>query len=348
MKLSIVEKSFPTPDSVTLRFKTDNTLDHYKPGQHGVFTFNVNGENITRTYSFHTVSGFDADPSITIRAVENGVVSTFVLSNETEKVELEKVTGSFYVEPSDGTQRHLVMFAAGSGITPIMAMIRAILLNERRSSISLIYSNRDLESIIFRGELAQLESEFPQRLKVIHVLTRETNIPADFPVFCRGRLSRLVVRKLLKAIQAQITHATEFYLCGPFQFMELIRESLSSLNIDSAQIHQENFFIPETSGTKLDISTLLPREVIIKLADEEKLLFVDAGNSILQAALRSDIKITYSCTEGQCGMCRALLLSGEVKLRKNHVLTEEELKHGEILLCQGFPVSDNVSVRPVN
>lgn len=348
MKLQIIERTFPTPDSVTLRFKPDKTLEHYKPGQHGVFTFNVNGENITRTYSFHTVSGFDPDPSITIRAVEDGKVSTFVRSNEIEQVGLEKITGSFYVEPSGETQRHLVMFAGGSGITPIMAMIRAILLNERRSSISLIYSNRDFASIIFRRELAQLESEFPHRLKILHVLTRETNIPADFRVFCRGRLSRLVVRKLLKAIHAEITYATEYYLCGPFQFMELIRDSMTSLNIDSAQIHQENFFIPETSGTSLDISTLLPREVIVKFPDEEKLLLVDAGKSILQAALESNLKVTYSCTEGQCGMCRALLLSGEVKLRKNHVLTEEELKRGEILLCQGFPLSDQVSVSPVN
>lgn len=121
-----------------------------------------------------------------------------------------------------------------------------------------------------------------------------------------------------------------------------------TLNIDSSQIHEENFFIPETSGTTWDISTLHPREVIVKLREEEKLIFVDAGSSILQAALRSNVKITYSCAEGQCGMCRAFLLSGEVKLRKNHVLTEDELKHGEILLCQGFPFSDNVSVRPVN
>jgi len=348
MKLQIARRTFPTPDSVTLHFRNGKTLQRYKPGQHGVFTFNVNGERITRTYSFHTVSGVDPDPAITIRTVENGKVSTFARSNKIGEVELEKISGSFYIEPSGETQRHLVMFAGGSGITPIMPMIRAVLHKEQPSSISLIYSNRNFESIIFRRELAQLENEFPHRLKILHILTRETNIPPDFRVFCRGRLSRLVLRKLLKAIQSEITHTTEYYLCGPFHFMELIRESLASLNIDSARIHQEDFFIPETSATSLDVSTLLPREVIIKLPDEEKLLFVDAGKSILQAALQSDIKIKYSCTEGQCGMCRAFLLSGEVKLRKNHVLTEEELKDGEILLCQGFPLSDNVSVRPVN
>ena len=212
----------------------------------------------------------------------------------------------------------------------------------------MIYSNRSYQRIIFRDELTRLANEFPDRLKIHHVLTQDENVPADFPVFYKSKLSRLIIRKIIKMIHAEISYCTEYYLCGPLGFMELIGESLNSLNIDSAQIHKEHFFIPETKDTVPDFSNLPPREVRIKLGNEEKRLMVDGGKSILQAALQNNIKLTYSCTEGQCGVCRAFLLTGEVKLRKNHVLSDDELKAGHVLLCQGFPVSDNVSVMPIN
>ena len=127
MKLEIAETTFPTPDSITLRFRNDKTLDHYKPGQHGIFVFHINGEKLKRKYSFHSVAGIDSELAITIRSVKNGTVSNFLVHNRHADVELERVTGSFFLEPCPDTKRHLVMFAGGSGITPIMAMIRAIL-----------------------------------------------------------------------------------------------------------------------------------------------------------------------------------------------------------------------------
>lgn len=348
MKLEIAEITFSAPDAITLRFKGNKKLEHYKPGQHGVFLFDVNGEKLTRTYSFHTVAGIDSDPAITIRAVENGTVSNFVINNRAADVALESISGSFFLEPSPKTKRHLIMFAGGSGITPIMAMIRAALYNEPQSSISLIYSNRNYRRIIFRDELIRLANAFPDRLKIHHVLTENENVPADFPVFYKSKLSRFIIRRLINIIHSEISYNTEYYLCGPHGFMELIGESLNSLDVDSARIYKEHFFIPETIDPCLDFSNLPPREVLIKFSDAEKLLVVNGGKSILQAALQNNIKLTHSCSEGQCGMCRAFLLTGEVRLRKNHVLTDDELKAGQVLLCQGFPVSDNVSVRPIH
>ena len=185
MKLEIAERTFPTPDSVTLRFAGKKTLENYKPGQYGIFTFHVDGDKFTRTYSFHPVSDIDSDPAITIRRVGNGKVSTFVHSNTVPQVKLEEITGAFYVEPSQETKHHLVMFAGGSGITPIMAMIRAILEREHQSSISLVYSNRNHESIIFQGELGRLENKFPQRLKILHVLTQQDLSVFQF-LFCQN------------------------------------------------------------------------------------------------------------------------------------------------------------------
>jgi ring-1,2-phenylacetyl-CoA epoxidase subunit PaaE len=347
MKLEIVETTFSTTDSITIAFKGNKTID-YKPGQHGVFTFDINGEKLTRTYSFHTLGGIDSNLAITIRSVENGKVSNFIRTNKIKEVELETITGSFFLEPSPETKRHLVMLAAGSGITPIMAMIRGVLYKESQSSITLIYSNRNYQRIIFRNELNQLEHEFPNRLKIHHVLTQDENIPADFPVFHAGRLPRLVIRKLIKTIQSQTSYPTEYYLCGPFPFMELIEDSLGSLSIDRTKIYKEHFFIPEARDASIDFSNLPPREILLKLGHEEKLLVVDGGKSILQAALQNNIRLTHSCTEGQCGMCRAYVLNGEVRLRKNHVLTAEELNAGQVLLCQGFPVSDDISIKPIN
>lgn len=346
MKLEIAETTSPTPDSITLRFRSDKIPDHYKPGQHGIFRFNINGEKLTRKYSFHTVAGIDSDLAITIRCLENGTVSNFLVTRKHVDVELESVSGSFYLQPCPGTKRHLVMFAGGSGITPIMAMIRAVLYQEPQSSIALIYSNRSYERIIFRDELTSLANEFSGRLKIHHVLTENESVPAEFSVFYKSRLSRLIIRKLIKMIHSEISYCTEYYLCGPLGFMELVGDALNSLNIDSDRVHKEHFFFPQTSDTSLD--NLPPTEVVIKIGSEEKLVMVEGGKSILQAALLNNIRLTYSCAEGQCGRCRAFLLTGEIKLRKNHVLSDDELKAGQVLLCQGFPVSDNVSVRPIH
>ena len=332
-------------DAVTLHFHRNGIPENYKAGQHGAFVFDINGEQIVRNYSFHPSARGDSHAAITIRMVENGVISQHALNNQIDSIELRGVYGDFYVEPSPDKQRHLVMFAAGSGITPLMAMIHTILSHEPASLISLIYSNQQERRIIFASELRELQEKFANRLTVYHVLTRAQQAPS-LPVFYKGRLSPLIVRKTVKKLLAECNLPAEFYVCGPHPFIQMVHDTVSTLNIDGIKIFKEHFFIPESTGSHL--INLPPREVVLHLRHGETPVWVNTGSSILEAAEQQRLRLAHSCREGQCGTCRGFILGGQVELKKNFILSTDELKAGQILLCQAYPLSDNVVIQPVN
>jgi ring-1,2-phenylacetyl-CoA epoxidase subunit PaaE len=344
MNLEVIEIVHPTPDSVSIRFKKPGHDFDYQPGQHGIFRINIDGQEFIRTYSFSSSPGLDQDPEITVRVVKEGVVSEHLKNSTTLNLTLQSVSGRFVLGPGQTLKRHAIMFAGGSGITPIISMIRALLLNEPLSSVTLIYSNRKFETIIFRKELDDLVAMFPSRFNIYHILSRDPAAPHDYPVFFRERLSKLIVKKLIRQIYPSHSSGVEFYLCGPFEFMKLIHEALNALGINPGSIHQEHFFIPPAVDESA-FNNLQQREVLIQLPDEERLINVDAGKSILQAALSENVKLAYSCTEGQCGVCRAFLISGDVRMKQNHILTDTEIEKGEILLCQAFPNSNDVVIK---
>ncbi|HEX6891712.1 MAG TPA: ferredoxin--NADP reductase [Chryseolinea sp.] len=345
MKLNVLRITNAAADAVSLYFERTQELENFKAGQHGLFSFLIDGNRYTRSYSFHTAPG-DSEIGITVRTVNNGVVSNYLRTAKSgEMIDLEAVSGDFFVEPVEEIKRHMVMFAGGSGITPIFSMIKAILYGEPRSKISLIYSNKDHESIIFANELNTLQELFPNRLKVYHVITRQKDGAAGFPVYYQGRLSKLVTRKILQSIQSEMSYCTEYYLCGPYAFMQMIDAAIQSLNTDRTKIHKEHFFVPDSDESSLNLSNLPTREIIIQNEYEDRLLIVDGGKSILQAANENNFKLRFSCAEGKCGTCRASLVSGQVTHRRNHILSEDELKAGQVLLCQGYPTSWGVTIK---
>ena len=346
MKLEIVQKIRSTDDSISLYFRKSGALLKYKAGQHGLISIRINGQLFRRTYSFHTSPDIDVNVGITVRAVDAGVVSHYLQTvNGTADIFLEGIAGDFVVEAYKDNRRHLVMFAAGSGITPIMAMLKTILHREPESTISLIYSNKTYAKAIFKEELVDLGKQFHGRLTVYHILTQDEHPPVDTPVFYKGRLSKMIAKNALKRILAAANFPTEYYLCGPFAFMQMVEESIRALNPNNPTIYKEHFYIPDENRA-LDTWNLQTREVILQMGDEEQLLIVPGGKTILDAARDRDITLPHSCTAGQCGTCRAFLVSGEVKLRRNAILTQDELRAGEILLCQAFPTSEAIIIKP--
>lgn len=346
MKLDIVSKSKPTGDSISLYFRKSPDLAKYKAGQHALLSVRINGEVFKRSYSFHTSPDIDEHVGITVRAVEGGQVSNYLLTtNGTADISLDGVSGDFVIEPYRDHKRHVVMLAAGSGITPIMAMIKTILHHEPESRISLIYSNQTYARIIFKDELASLAKKFHSRLTVYHILTQDENPPMDTPIFYKGRLSKMITKKALKTILAQFEYTTEYYLCGPFAFMQMVEDSIRALNPENPAIYKEHFYVPDEKP-EFNSSNLQTRDVLLQMEDEVHLLIVPKGKTILDAARDRGMTLPYSCTEGQCGTCRAMLVSGEVKLRRNHILTQDELNFGQILLCQAFPMSDGIAIKP--
>lgn len=346
MKLEIVAKSKPTDDSISLYFEPGPKFPGYKPGQHALLSIIINGAVHRRTYSFHTSPYTDTRVGITVRAVDGGLISRYLQTiNGTAEIFLDGISGDFVLEPNVHNKRHLVMFAAGSGITPIMAMIKTVLHHESESSVSLIYSNKNYNKIIFKEELERLQAEFDTRFKIYHILTQDENAPSDFRTFYKGRLSRLITKKMLKVILTDLNYPVEYYLCGPFGFMQIVEDSIRSVNPDIA-IQKEHFYIPEDNNSPINDVDPEPRDVILQMDKTEQLLIVPGGKTILQAALDQGIRLAYSCTQGQCGACRAFLVSGAVKLRRNHILNDDELRAGQILLCQAFPSSDGITVKP--
>lgn len=343
MKLNILKTEKSTGDSISIYFERTLNLQQFKAGQYGLFTFEIDGIVYKRTYSFHT-SPNENEMGITVRAIKYGVVSNYLQSQDPVSISLEGIDGDFVFEPSKEIKRHLIMFAGGSGITPIYSMIKTLMLEEPRSTVSLIYTNKSYSRIIFRNELHKLELKFSGRLKVHQVLSQHEEIPADFPVFYKGRLTPLIIKKIIKAIHAEFDYNLEYYLCGPTGLMDSIASTILSIGPGHPRIKREIFYIP-TKSNEFDFSSLEDREIILQTQDMENLVIVKSGQSILKASLEHGVKLRYSCTEGQCGTCRAKLISGEVKLRKNYVLTEDELKDGQILLCQAFPVSEGITIR---
>lgn len=343
MELKILRTEKLATNAVSLYFERTASNASFKAGQYGNFVFHINGTIYKRTYSFHT-SPSEIEMGITVRAVADGVVSNYLQSAKIRSVMFDGIAGDFVFEPSKDIKRHLVMFAGGSGITPIYSMIQTALMEEPRSTVSLIYSNKSYARIIFRNELHRLERKFSGRLRIYHILTQNEEIPPDFPVFYKGRLTALITKKIIKGILSEVDYKVEYYMCGPSDLMEIIAKTIRAIGPGRPRVKREIFYIPSKKN-KFDFATLRDREIILQMHEEENLVIVKGGQSILQATLEHRIKVPYSCSEGQCGMCRAKLVSGEVKLRKNHILTGEELKEGQILLCQGFPLSDGVTLR---
>jgi ring-1,2-phenylacetyl-CoA epoxidase subunit PaaE len=344
MQIQILRTEKPTPDSISVYFKRPDMFQGYSPGQHGRFTFHINGTNFMRTYSFHTAPD-EEEMGITIRSVTDGVVSNYLLNiTEPISIDLQEVSGKFTIDASPEVKRHLIMFAAGSGITPILSIIKSVLRNEPRSTISLVYSNKTYDRIIFKNELQHLETQFHERLKIHHVLTQTENLPPDFPVFFRGRLSPLITKKIIKGILAERDYRPEYFTCGPEGFMDLVATTVRAIGPGRPKVRKEIFF-EQAKKLDFDFVTLPDREIILDMNCEEKFVVVRGGKAILQASLEQGIKLPYSCTEGQCGTCRATLISGEVKLRKNHILDQDELDARQILLCQSFPLTDGVVVK---
>lgn len=350
--LSIKRIVHPTTDSVTLYFDTPENGFTYYPGQHLAVTAIVDRKPITRMYSLSTSPLMDPELAITVKRIPDGVLSNYLVDYAKPEMPLtvEGPLGQFYTVPDPVNQRHLVLFAGGSGITPLYSMIRSVLYAEPHSVISLIYANRSWESIVFREELVKLQTAHPDRFSVYHALDQYTDLSdAELQrVYFKGSLSRLLVKKLVAQLQAMIYLPTEFYICGPFGFMQFIEQTLEFLGIPANQRFKEQFFVPAQALNPPRNYSSLPTQTVQVLHNGRTQSFtVASGQSMLDAALAADLKLPYSCREAQCGSCRAQLIRGKVDMERNYSLTVDEIASGQVLVCRGFPLTADVIVQPL-
>lgn len=348
--LRIKEIRRETTDCISVLFDIPENLQkdfQFNQGQSLTMRARLNGEEIRRTYSICS-SPLDNEWRVAIKKVEGGLFSTF--ANEQLKagdtLEVMPPVGSFYTELSGSHKKNYLAFAAGSGITPVLSLIKTTLLKEPAGTFTLVYGNRTRGSIIFFEELESLKNKFIDRFHLIHILSRErTDIPLN-----AGRIDKPKLDELSKLLPYR--QYDEFFVCGPEEMIFLIKDYLEQSGIDKKKIHFELFTTPgqkiQNSKSKIqkDSDSGPKSKVQIKLDGRsfEFDLSLNSDLPILDAALKQGADLPFACKGGVCCTCKARLLEGEVSMDVHWGLEEEELKQGYILTCQSHPMTDRVVI----
>jgi len=347
LKVRNVEKE--SEDCVSIEFEIPEDLKdafQFKQGQNLTIKKILNGEELRRSYSICT-SPFENKLKVAVKKAEGGVFSTW--ANAQLKIgdvlEILPPTGKFYTELNPSQKKNYVAFAAGSGITPILSIIKTTLVTEPESTFTLVYGNRTKTSIIFKEDLEALKDKFIDRFRVYHILSRElTEAPIN-----NGRIDVDKLELLFTKLIDQKS-CDEFFVCGPEEMIFCIKRYLESRGVSTNKIHFELFTVPgqkrsEAESVKLEIEQGPKAKVSVKL---DGIVFDFDLNyeseSILDAALKQGADLPYACKGGVCTTCKAKLVEGEVSMDVNWGLEPDELAKGFILTCQSHPKTNKVVI----
>jgi ring-1,2-phenylacetyl-CoA epoxidase subunit PaaE len=336
-----------TQDAISIVFEQPENKIAYKSGQFLTLIVPVSGKEIRRAYSLCSSPFVDTDLAVTVKRVEKGAMSNWLADNLKPglRVKVMEPMGQFTTEFIKANKRHLVMFAGGSGITPMMSIIKSILTQEPDSILSLIYCNRDIDSIIFKDELAKWETKYEGRLHVIHVLD---NAPMNWQGYS-GLLNHDMLAKLFERIPDWGTNNTTYLMCGPEGMMKNVETLLSERHIPDSKVFKESFVQgtidkDQKKEAVATDETLKEREVTIRYDGQEYKIMVPPTKAILETALDQGIDLPYSCQSGLCTACRGKALSGKVKLDEEEGLSQSERDQGYVLTCVGHPLTDDVVI----
>ncbi|MTI29413.1 ferredoxin--NADP reductase [Xanthovirga aplysinae] len=341
--LQVREVVKETPDTITIYFDLPDGGISYIPGQFFTLIMDLGGNEIRRAYSLCTCPETDPYPGVTVKRMEGGLMSNHLNDHlkAGDSIKVMEPIGNFTVTVDKELKRHLVLFGGGSGITPLMSIAKSVLHGEKDSQVSLVYGNRDIESIIFKEEIESLEKKYPDNFQVRHVLEKG---PENWSG-AQGYLTKELIEGYLKEFPDFGAKSTSYYMCGPEGLMNVVTESLEVLGIDHHSVFKESF---TTSAVRNEPSaedgTDVSREVTVIFDDEEFKFVVEPGKTILETALDLDIDLPFSCQSGLCTACRGKCLSGSVKMDETEGLSEEELEEGYVLTCVGHPASDDVKI----
>ncbi|HOZ41200.1 MAG TPA: FAD-binding oxidoreductase [Flavobacteriales bacterium] len=340
-----------TADSIVVGFAIPPSLREefrFVHGQYVTLKLTVNGEELRRSYSICS-SPLDVDHfRIAVKRVPNGRASTQLVEKLRAGMRVEVMTpmGNFTTALDPAKARHFVAFAAGSGITPILSILKTVLRTEPRSRFTLFYGNTDQDRIIFRKRLEELKSAHGDRLSVFHILTKGMDEDALF----NGRITKDKAITLLKRFVSDGLDK-EFFICGPEQMMVNVSEALEGSGVDKKHIHIELFTTPVTSEAKRPTEAVGPdaftgvARVTVIMDGRETVLDIPAkGDAILDAALDGGVDVPYACKGAVCCTCKARVTEGQVEMMMNYALTDEEVADGYVLTCQSHPRSSKVVV----
>lgn len=338
-----------TKDSISLLFEHPAAGKlKYKSGQFLTLITTAQGKEIRRAYSLCSSPFLDDHLAVMVKRVDNGLMSNWVPDHlkKGDKLKVLEPMGQFTTEYSKDNKRHLVMFAGGSGITPMISILKSVITQEPDSICSLIYCNRDIDSIIFKNELEQWQTNYEGRVHVIHILD---NAPMNWQGYS-GLLNKEMLMKLFERIPDWGLDKTTYLMCGPEGMMKNVDTLLTESHIPKDKIFKESFVTGVIDKDKKEEQKAAVKsgntahEVTIRYDGQEYKFVVEPNRAILETALDLGIDLPYSCQSGLCTACRGRALSGKVKLDEEEGLSQSERAEGYVLTCVGHPITDDVVI----
>jgi len=301
----------------------------YEPGQFCSFRVGAGEDEHARCYSMSSAPDVDDDLTVTVKRVPGGFVSNWLIDHvsEGDLLEVTSPSGSFCVRSG---RRPIIAFCGGSGITPVMSIAKSVLAVSERP-VSLLYANRDAQSVIFDGALAALQRGHPERFEVHHHLDTE-----------RGFLDAASISRFVGCrIDA------DFYICGPGPFMDLVEGTLMGLGVQADDIFIERFIASAEPGPR-PVAAMeghdTPQSIVIVLRGKRNEVPYRTGDTVLETARRAGLSAPSSCEAGNCATCMAFVQEGTVTMRVNDALTSEEVAEGWVLTCQSLPTSASLAI----
>ena len=307
----------------------------YQAGQFLTFLFQESGHEVRRSFSFSSSPSVNSSPSVTIKRVANGLISRPLLdySRVGDVWECLPPAGRFVLPTQP--PKHVFLLAAGSGITPLFALTKELLAKHPSTQITLVYSNKSVESTIFYHQLTALQAAHPTQLKVIFLWGNAKNL----------RWARLNGTLLEEIIQQTLNGApfyeAHFYACGPFHYMLMVEISLLTMGFQKDQLQREHFVIESKPPTPKHYPA---QTILANFRGAQQTIAVRENQTLLDAGLLAGWPLPYTCRAGRCGACIALCNSGEVEMEYNEVLTDEEIANGQVLTCMAHPLTEGVTI----
>lgn len=338
--LTVSEVKKETPNAVLVTFEIPENLKstfQFKAGQYITIKHNHNGTEIRRAYSI-SCAPHDQTIQVGIKKVDGGSFSVY--ANETlkagDQLEVMPPQGKFIVETASENKKNYAAFAAGSGITPIMSIIRTVLQEEPNSTFLLVFGNRTTAESMFYDSLKSLEAKFPGRFFLELLFSRENSDEGYF-----GRIENSTVNLMVKNKYKDVNFDL-YYLCGPEPMIDAVSATLKQNGVNEKKIRFELFTTSE-EGLLVEPHTG-DTEITIIIDEETETFHMPKKKSVLEAALDKGLDAPYSCQGGICSTCIARVVEGKVEMRKNQILTDSELAEGLILTCQAHPTTAKLIV----
>jgi ring-1,2-phenylacetyl-CoA epoxidase subunit PaaE len=348
-RLKIEEIYKETSDCSVISFEVPSSLSeefNFRQGQHLTLKADIDGEDTRRSYSLCS-SPLDNEWKVAVKLIPGGKFSTFV--NESLKsgdyLEVMAPSGTFGVEVQPLNEKNYLFFAAGSGITPMLSMIKTHLAKEPNATCKLFYVNKTAKSIIFKEALEQLRNTFFGRFEIYYFLTKEKR---DIELF-NGRFNDDKMKVLTQTF-IDVPDTAEVFLCGPEEMVHFVSDYLVKTGLPKELIHFELFVSGLSEEDKLRVERLSQQSV-----EGVEVIIVDGGkefqftmtkdyNNILDAALGAGADLPFACNGGVCSTCKCEVLEGSVEMKVNYALEESEVAQNFVLSCQSVPTSDRVKV----